>query len=136
MNDIEQLCNLQHKMWQKFVSKLVANTRQDGSVLIKSSTVNRWKELLETDFKDLPEKVQQNIQNSVSDYVVGNVIEEMPADPSNPSDILADSVQSKDNQVDAGSADTQPPKPESKNVSNTSREKQEDSNSKKLFGRQ
>jgi len=69
MVNLEQLCEIQHKIWSRCVSGMLKKVREDGSVLISPSAVDRYKKLAAMDYKELSEKSKQNIQTSVSGYL-------------------------------------------------------------------
>ena len=132
MNDLEQLCNLQHRMWQKFVSKLTSKTRSDGSVIIRASTVKRWKDLLEVDYKDLPEKVKQNIQSSVSDYVVDKVVDETPDEDK---EFIESKMKQESDSIPSIGSLEQNPVSENDSGNQSDSEESENSKTRKLFKR-
>ena len=66
---LEWLCNVQHNMWQRFVSNLVKNIKQDGSVVINPTVMSRWQKMASIEYNDLPDNVKSNIKSSVCNYV-------------------------------------------------------------------
>lgn len=67
---LEELCEVQHKMWSRWVRNLkqTFHTRKDGSIMIDPSVAHRWSDLAEIEWEDLSDNIKENIRKSVVDH--------------------------------------------------------------------
>src|SRR5690349_8992875 len=73
---VEELAEMAHasrSRWMEYLFSL-CEIKSDGSLVIPASSVRRWRDLCDTAYGDLPDKLKQHDRNEVT-YII-SIIEE------------------------------------------------------------